>query len=79
MQLRYKVLERQVIHLRQILVPHALERLPFAVHWDYVTLVTTSVKPVELLQYSFSLFSKSALKKLSTGLSVQHLLCALIF
>lgn len=60
MQLRYKVLERQVIHLRQILVPHALERLPFAVHWDYVTLVT-SVKPVELLQYSFSLFSKSAL------------------
>ena len=62
MQLRYKVLERQVIHLRQILVPRAfkLERLPVAVHWGYVTLVTI-VKPVELLQYSFSLFSKSAL------------------
>jgi len=60
MQLRYKGLERLVIHLWQILVPHALERLPFAMQWDYVTLVTI-VKPVELLQYSFSLFSKSAL------------------
>lgn len=73
MQLRYKVLERQVIHLRQILVPHALERLPFAVHWDYVTLVT-SVKLVEFL-FVF----KICIIKLRTGLSVQHLLCALIF